>query len=114
MHMTASESAAATGSYTTILCERVDGVAWITLNRPAKRNAMNPTMHYEMSDLLAKLEFDDEVKVLVLTGAGQSWCAGQDLKEFFQATEHDPAERRKAAIAAKDWTWDRLWTFPRP
>ena len=47
-----------------------DGIAWVTLNRPEKRNAMSPTLNNEMIEALTALEMDDRCKVLVLTGAG--------------------------------------------
>ncbi|MEI9851459.1 MAG: enoyl-CoA hydratase-related protein [Sphingomonas sp.] len=50
-----------------------DGIAWITLNRPEKRNAMSPTLNREMGQVLDLLELRDEVGVLVLTGAGESF-----------------------------------------
>ena len=44
--------ATAAKSYETVLVEREDGITWVTLNRPEKRNAMNPTMHHEMVEVL--------------------------------------------------------------
>jgi trans-feruloyl-CoA hydratase/vanillin synthase len=67
-----------------------------------------------MVDVLIELESDDETKVLVLTGAGDSWCAGQDLKEFFQELDDKPAERRRAEWATHEWRWRSLLTFPKP
>ena len=61
-----------------------DGIAWTALNRPEKRNAMSPALHYEMDDALARLEVDDAVKVVVVTGEGGNFSAGQDLKKFFR------------------------------
>ena len=79
-----------------------DGIAWTALNRPEKRNAMSPALHYEMDDALARLEVDDNVKVVVVTGEGGNFSAGQDLKKFFRELEKDPAERKKAyEIVAK-------------
>jgi trans-feruloyl-CoA hydratase/vanillin synthase len=103
-----------TKSYETVKVEREDGITWVTLNRPEKRNAMNPTMHYEMVDVLSDLETDPETKVLVLTGAGEAWCAGQDLGQFFRALDNNPKERRRAGWASQEWRWRRLWTFPCP
>ena len=77
-----------------------DGIAWAALNRPEKRNAMSPALHYEMDDALARLEIDDNVKVVVVTGKGGNFSAGQDLKKFFRELERNPAERKKAAAAA--------------
>jgi len=101
-------------TYKTVKVEREDGITWVILNRPEKRNAMNPQLHYDMLDALTELETDDETKVLVLTGAGDSWCAGQDLREFFRALDNNPVERRRAGWASQEWRWRRLFTFPKP
>jgi trans-feruloyl-CoA hydratase/vanillin synthase len=70
-------------NYETILVERRDNIATITFNRPRKRNAMNPKLHHEMVEVLTELRFDKDLRVLILTGAGESFSAGEDLKEFF-------------------------------
>ena len=67
-----------------------EGIAWVTFNRPEKRNAMNPTLHYEMEEILMHLETDPAAKVIVLTGAGNAWSAGMDLKEYFRETDNNP------------------------
>ena len=90
------------------------GIAWAALNRPEKRNAMSPTLHYEMDDALARLEVDDDVKVVVVTGEGGNFSAGQDLKKFFRELEKNPGERKKAAAAANRWRWERLYGFDKP
>ena len=51
---------------------------------------MSPTLNREMREVLETLELDDEVKVLVLTGAGESWTAGMDLKEYFREVDQAP------------------------
>jgi len=56
------------------------GIAWVVLNRPEKRNAMSPTLNIEMRTVLEELELEPKAKVVVLTGAGESWSAGMDLK----------------------------------
>jgi len=91
-----------------------DGVAWAALNRPEKRNAMSPALHYEMDDALARLEVDDNVKVVIVTGEGGNFSAGQDLKKFFRELENNPAERKKAAAAANRWRWERLYGYDKP
>jgi trans-feruloyl-CoA hydratase/vanillin synthase len=91
-----------------------DGIAWTALNRPAKRNAMSPTLHYEMDDALARLETDNDVKVVVVTGEGGNFSAGQDLKMFFRELEKNPAERKKAAAAANRWRWERIYNYDKP
>jgi trans-feruloyl-CoA hydratase/vanillin synthase len=103
-----------TKTYQTVKIEREDGLTWVILNRPEKRNAMSPTMHHEMVDVLTEIETDDTTRVMVLTGAGESWCAGQDLKEFFRNLDDKPVERRRAAWATGEWRWRRLFTFAKP
>jgi trans-feruloyl-CoA hydratase/vanillin synthase len=71
-------------------CVKVEfegGIAWVSLNRPEKRNAMNPTLNAQMHEVLDFLEADPRCKVLVLTGAGEAFSAGMDLKEYFRETE---------------------------
>jgi len=62
--------------------ERGDSVATITMNRPEKRNALSIQLRDEVSDALDALARDDELKVVVITGAGDFFSAGFDLKEF--------------------------------
>ena len=103
-----------TKTYETVKVEKEGGITWVILNRPEKRNAMNPQMHYDMLDAVVELETDEETRVLILTGAGDSWCAGQDLKQFFRDLDNKPAERRRAGWASQEWRWRRLFTFPKP
>src|SRR5215813_10846582 len=72
-----------------------DGIAWAALNRPEKRNAMSPALHYEMDDALARLEVDDSVKVVVVTGEGGNFSAGQDLKKFFRGAGKGPGRTQE-------------------
>ncbi len=104
----------ATRNYQTVKVEKENGITWVILNRPEKRNAMSPQLHYDMLDAICELETDNETQVMVLTGAGDSWCAGQDLRDFFRALDNNPAERRKAGWASQEWRWRRLFTFPKP
>lgn len=66
-------------SYQTILFEVSDGVARLTLNRPDRLNSFNVQMHGEVRDALSKLKSNSDARVLVFTGAGRGFCAGQDL-----------------------------------
>ena len=91
-----------------------DGIAWAMLNRPDKRNAMSPQLHYDMDDALARLETDENVRVVVVSGEGGNFSAGQDLKKFFRELEKNPAERKKAAAAANRWRWERLYGYDKP
>jgi len=102
-------------TYNTIKIERShNGITWLILNRPEKRNAMSPELHFEMRDALEALTDDDDTKVLVLTGAGKSFCAGQDLRLFFRENDTRPVERRQAGQASHSWRWKLLVDFPKP
>jgi trans-feruloyl-CoA hydratase/vanillin synthase len=104
----------ATKKYETILVDKRDGITWVTFNRPDKRNAMSPQLHMDMDDVLDALAIDDETEVLVVTGAGEAFSAGQDIKLYFRGTEADPAMRAKARRASNQWRWQKLSTFPKP
>jgi trans-feruloyl-CoA hydratase/vanillin synthase len=93
--------------------ERDGGVTFIILNRPEKRNAMSPQLHMDMCDALDWAEEDDQTKVVIITGAGGNFCAGQDLKLYFRGTEGDPKLRARARRAAHAWRWDKLSRFPK-
>jgi trans-feruloyl-CoA hydratase/vanillin synthase len=101
-------------NYEVIKVRVQEGIAWVSLNRPEKRNAMSPQLHYEMDDALARLEVDPDAKVVVITGEGGNFSAGQDLKKFFRELENDPGEKKKAAAAANRWRWERLYQYDKP
>jgi E-phenylitaconyl-CoA hydratase len=78
--------------------ERDNGVAWIVLNRPAKRNALNAAMRADLDASLVSLAADDAVRVVVLTGAGSAFCAGVDLADSPAVSRH-PLAQRAAPVA---------------
>jgi len=104
----------ATKEYKTVLVEKEDGITWVILNRPEKRNAMNPQLHFDMYDAVTEAEGDPETQVMIITGAGNSWCAGMDLKEFFREGDKNPEFQRQVAWASQEWRWRKLFTFPKP
>lgn len=67
-------------SFNSILYEKMGNIAYITLNRPDVFNAFNDEQSFELQDALKDAKRDEEVRVLVLTGAGKAFCSGQDLK----------------------------------
>jgi trans-feruloyl-CoA hydratase/vanillin synthase len=75
---------------------------------------MSPALHEEMDATLAHLETDPDTKVVVITGAGGNFSAGQDLKEFFRANEGNPAARKRAQQTANRWRWERLYNYDKP
>ena len=92
-----------------------DGIAWVELNRPEKRNAMNPQLNAEMIDVLETLDGDDDCGVLVLTGAGEAFCAGMDLKEYFREVDASPEHvQRRVRRDANSWQWRLLRTYAKP
>jgi trans-feruloyl-CoA hydratase/vanillin synthase len=91
-----------------------DRIAWVKFNRPEKRNAMSPALNRRMMEVLDALEHHEDVGVLVLTGEGESWSAGMDLKEYFRETEAQGlAGTRKAQRESYGW-WRRLRWYQKP
>jgi len=89
-------------------------IAWVKFNRPEKRNCMSPELNRQMMAALDRLEFSDEVGVLVLTGEGTSWSAGMDLKEYFRENEAKGLGAvRKSQAEAYGW-WRRLRWYQKP
>src|SRR5258708_29418937 len=67
-----------------ILTERSGSILRIQFNRPAKKNAMTSTMYITMADLLNNAAKDDSVRVVLWHGAGDSFCASNDLEDFLK------------------------------
>src|SRR6266496_1821036 len=65
-----------------VLYEKCDRIAYVTINRPEARNAVSPEVHRAMIAAWADFAEDDTVDVAILTGAGDAFCAGADLKEY--------------------------------
>lgn len=101
-------------TYDTILITADDGVTTITLNRPAKKNAMNPTLHREMHEALTALAADDSVRVLIITGAGDAFSAGMDLKEYFYDLKDRPRDVDRNRLISQEWRDRKLRFFPAP
>jgi enoyl-CoA hydratase/carnithine racemase len=77
-----------------LLVEDRGGVRLLTMNRPEKRNALNSTLTQGLLDALRAADADDKVGAVVLTGAGQGFCAGADLTEFKDLKDPRAAEAR--------------------
>lgn len=71
-----------TPEYASLLYERRVGVAILTFNRPERMNAIGGTLKQDIAAAIAHADDDDEVRVIVLTGAGAAFCAGGDVKEM--------------------------------
>jgi enoyl-CoA hydratase/carnithine racemase len=68
-------------AYETLLVDRSERIATITLNRPQALNAITATMTAELTEVIDECARDAETRVLILTGAGRAFCAGEDVKE---------------------------------
>ncbi len=98
----------------TVACKVEDGIAWVSFNRPEKRNCMSPKLNRQMMRVLDELEFRDDVGVLVLKGEGTAWSAGMDLKEYFRDQEvKGLGGVRQAQRESYGW-WRRLRWFQKP
>ena len=101
--------------FKSIKIEREGGVTFVILNRPEKRNAMSPDLNDEMVRVLDAIEIDPHARVLVLTGAGDSFSAGMDLREYFRALDHlsydEQTQRRRSAWT---WQWRMLQGYSKP
>ncbi len=89
-------------SFQTVLYEKTDGIAWLTLNRPERLNAFNVQMRDDLYQAMSAVRDDPEVLVAVLKGAGErAFCAGADLTEFGTAP---------SPVIARQVRWERdLW-----
>jgi enoyl-CoA hydratase len=95
-----------------VLFERRGAVAWLTFNRPQSRNAMTFAMYDEIVKVCDELEADPDMRVLVLTGAGdKAFVAGTDISQFQTFTNPQHALEYEASI---DAVITRLETFARP
>ena len=98
-----------------VIIDFQDGIAWITFNRPQKKNAFSPALNREMIPILNALEVDDRCSVLVLTGAGDSYSAGMDIKEYFREVDKvTPIEVMRVRRDSMAWQWRQLQRFPKP
>ncbi|OGO39538.1 MAG: hypothetical protein A2147_04310 [Chloroflexi bacterium RBG_16_57_8] len=89
-------------AFETIIYEKQEGVAYITLNRPKQLNAYNIKMRDELYQVFGAIKADDEVKVGIIKGAGdRAFCAGADLTEFLTAPP--PVFARQARFARDIW-----------
>ena len=76
-------------TYETIKYEVADRILTITLNRPDKLNAFNPTMQKELIDAFDRADQDDDVRAIIVTGAGRAFCAGADLSSGADTFDRD-------------------------
>ena len=88
--------------YATVIYEKAGATAWITLNRPEKRNAQSDELRVEMAHALERAGLDPDVHVVVITGAGdQAFSAGADIDEFPTRLLTDAVDLQGAPPAAR-------------
>lgn len=103
-----------TSNFETLTLERDDrGVARLTFNRPDKHNALNDVMILDLRRAAAELAEDDEVRLVVLTGAGKSFCAGGDIQWFTRTLKKSRAGRMGEATELAHMLYD-LNHLPKP
>ena len=88
--------------YEQIRAELAERVLTITLNRPDRLNAWTPTMMAELLDVFDRVDTDDEVRAVVITGAGRGFCAGADLQAGGATFDWREREREGAAGVPRD------------
>ena len=93
--------------------ERHGPAAWLWLNRPELRNALNGELQDSLLEALKGLESDENVRVLVLAGRGQAFCAGGDLSRMEQAAKMTKAKSRAEAGRFAGLLY-RMHTYPKP
>jgi enoyl-CoA hydratase/carnithine racemase len=99
-------------NYEQIKTEVKDGILTLTLNRPEKLNAFTGTMMNEMIDVFTHANSDDEVRAIVVTGAGRAFCAGADLSAgaatFDYEARADRPDRKAGSGPDINWSDERL------
>jgi enoyl-CoA hydratase/carnithine racemase len=99
------------GGFKTLIYEKMDGIASVTLNRPEALNVYNIQMRDDLYEVLSAIKDDDEVRAAIVKGAGEkAFCAGADLSEFLTAPP--PTEARR--IRFERDVWGLFLSIPQP
>jgi enoyl-CoA hydratase/carnithine racemase len=94
----------------TVLYERQDQVAVITLNRPTALNAINRQLRRELAEAITHFDSDDAAYVAIVTGAGRAFCAGRDLKERAADNAQGRQARASDSMAPdRPYMWPQTW-----
>jgi enoyl-CoA hydratase/carnithine racemase len=94
----------------TVLYEKRENIAIITLNRPDALNAINRQLRRELAEAITRFDGDEEAVVAIVTGAGRAFCAGRDLKE--RATDNAAGVQARAADSMapdRPYMWPQTW-----
>lgn len=93
-----------------VLCRREGAILTLTLNRPDKSNSLHPDLVEQLSASLMSAEADNAVNVVVITGAGSSFCSGLDLELLVSWT----TEQKSAYLDTVTRIFRRVWALPQP
>jgi len=93
-----------------VVTELRDGIAWVTVNRPEKLNALSSEVVITMTETLRTLEADEAVRVVVIQGAGQNFSVGYDITEEVEAGIARPEDwhaalSRNVGLSMAVWSW---------
>lgn len=97
-----------------VIVEDVDGVRILTINRPERRNALNSAAYYALAEGVAGIDDEPDLRAVIITGAGDHFCAGNDLADFVapkQARDGAGDAEKKSGAAA---LFDALDTVTKP
>ena len=97
-----------------VLYEVDSGIATITLNRPERLNAWTGVMARELREAMESAEADKEVRVIVLTGAGRSFCAGADLRQLEAILAARDQEQGRALVSSGNRLIQAIVSAPKP
>ena len=93
-------------SYEALVVSVSDGVAWVSLNRPEKRNAINAQMQSELSEVWKAFRYDNDVRCVVLTAEGDSFCTGIDRGEAVSEENNESMARGDYPGYPTPWMYD--------
>jgi enoyl-CoA hydratase len=106
--------------YETLLTEQIDRVVRVTLNRPDRRNAISAVVRNELIEVVEACAQDPSANVVIIRGAGKSFCAGYDLSSSAGDSGHGDAPsqvsvpRRAVETISMAGGWSRIWNAPVP
>ncbi len=102
-------------TYEFVEYEAAGGIATATLRRPEKLNAFHDGMLRELGEIVAEVRARDDIRVLMLTGAGRAFCAGADFGWFdVEALGREPTARFRALAAASHGLFDQIEALEKP
>ncbi|KPL14641.1 hypothetical protein AMJ74_02995 [candidate division WOR_3 bacterium SM1_77] len=99
--------------YQTILCKVEDSIAYVTFNRPDVHNAFNDVMIRELIEVFSDIEKLSEVRVVVVSGQGKSFCAGADLNWMRRVKDYSYEENLRESSELSDMLFG-MYSFPKP